>query len=573
MNTKPNLSSDIPDADFDSLELVDEQDPDAFDDDLDTTPLDETELQIAAWLDGELDDEERAEFEKRLENDPQLRARVESEKNAVDALELIDDDGDIDPDSQVVDKTVEKLNAQTQGELNALQNEKRKRRRTAFLVQGIAFIVLCALGFEVFNLFFPNVEKRRREDAPVVERLQQLESVGTFDYLVALDQSRILDLWRQTQKEAFEIFAPPFAKRKESVPVVANRTYDELLQDRVFYRLQRRFESMDPQTQEKWRVLSRQINEAPNSASLLKTLDDYSAWLVLSLQSDERESIEALPISERLREIKRRVFEWKKTVDAFKSAQLNKSNESNAAANADDADPQSRRRGPMSLLRASLPSELQKEDLRPIYSAYLQYRDAKQKNPNINDRREDVLEFIATIDKEKLFSQFSPESRKWLEELAPEEQSSILGLLVSVSFIENVERPFVPMRPFQNEDGPRKMNDPSAIDSVQNLAVTLRVASQEERDFITSCPIPEARGRLIGLAWLNHNRFNSQGKKISFPQDFPPQRDGAETSVGRGPRFKEGAESNPNHGKGIGNRLRNDREKQRFNQQNQNNQK
>ena len=78
MNTKPNLSSDIPDADFDSLELVDEQDPDAFDDDLDTTPLDETELQIAAWLDGELDDEERAEFEKRLENDPQLRARVES---------------------------------------------------------------------------------------------------------------------------------------------------------------------------------------------------------------------------------------------------------------------------------------------------------------------------------------------------------------------------------------------------------------------------------------------------------------------------------------------------------------
>ncbi len=479
----------------------------------------------------------------------------------------------IDPDSQVVDKTVEKLNAQTQGELNALQNEKRKRRRTAFLVQGIAFIVLCALGFEVFNLFFPNVEKRRREDAPVVERLQQLESVGTFEYLVALDQSRILDLWRQTQKEAFEIFAPPFAKRKESVPVVANRTYDELLQDRVFYRLQRRFESMDPQTQEKWRVLSRQINEAPNSASLLKTLDDYSAWLVLSLQSDERESIEALPISERLREIKRRVFEWKKTVDAFKSAQLNKSNESNAAANADAADPQSRRRGPMSLLRASLPSELQKEDLRPIYSAYLQYRDAKQKNPNINDRREDVLEFIATIDKEKLFSQFSPESRKWLEGLAPEEQSSILGLLVSVSFIENVERPFVPMRPFQNEDGPRKMNDPSAIDSVQNLAVTLRVASQEERDFITSCPIPEARGRLIGLAWLNHNRFNSQGKKISFPQDFPPQRDGAETSVGRGQRFKEGAESNPNHGKGIGNRLRNDREKQRFNQQNQNNQK
>lgn len=249
MNTKRNLSSNISDDDFDSLDLVDDQDKDDLDDDFDSTPLDETELQIAAWLDGELDDEERQEFEKRLENDPQLRARVESEKNALDALNLIDDDDKIDPDSQVVDKTVEKLNAQTQGELKALQTEKIRRRRTAFLSQGIVCVVLCVLGFETFNLFFPSLETRRRKDAPVVERLQQLESVGTFDYLVALDQSHILDLWRQTQKEAFEIFAPPSEKKNEPAPVVASKTYDELLQDRVFYRLQRRFESMDSQTQ------------------------------------------------------------------------------------------------------------------------------------------------------------------------------------------------------------------------------------------------------------------------------------------------------------------------------------
>ena len=66
MNTKRNLSSNISDDDFDSLDLVDDQDKDDLDDDFDSTPLDETELQIAAWLDGELDDEERQEFEKRL---------------------------------------------------------------------------------------------------------------------------------------------------------------------------------------------------------------------------------------------------------------------------------------------------------------------------------------------------------------------------------------------------------------------------------------------------------------------------------------------------------------------------
>ena len=107
----------------------------------------------------------------------------------------------------------------------------------------------------------------------------------------------------------------------------------------------------------------------------------------------------------------------------------------------------------------------------------------------------------------------------------------------------------------------------SEIDSVQNLAATLRYASQEERDFITSCPTPEARGRLIGLAWLNHNRFKSESEMISSPQEVPPQRDGAEAEVGRGPRAKEGGYgSTPNLGKGMGNRFRNDREKQRFNQ-------
>lgn len=567
MNTKNNLSSNIPDDDFDFLDFVDDQDQDVLDDDLDSTPLDETELQIAAWLDGELDDKERADFEKRLENDPQLRVRVESEKNALDALNLIDDDNDeIAPDSQVVDKTIEKLNAQTQVELNALQKEKIKRRRTALIFQGIAFLVLCVIGFEAFNLFFPNVEKRRREDAPVVERLQQLESVGTFDYLVALNDSHILDLWSQTQKEAFDVFGIPSEKKDQSASIPANRAYDDLIQDRVFYRLQRRFETMDPQTQEKWRNLSRQINEAPNSASLYKTLDDYSAWLVLSLQFDERERFEALPISGRLVEIKRRVFDWRKMVASFKSTQLNKGEEPNATSGDDAGDSPPKLHGSTSLLRASLPADLQKEDLRPFYSAYLQYRDAAQKNPNLNNRHEDVLEFIASIDKEKIFSKFSPESRKWLEELEPEQQSSILGLLISISFIENAERPFVPMRPFQNKEEPRQPNGSSAVDSLQNLAATLRNASQKERDFITSCPIPEARGRLIGLAWLNHNRFNSKGEKIPFSQEAPSQRDGAEMGNGRGPRFKEGNGSESNTGKGMGNRLRNDREGQRFNQ-------
>ena len=55
--------------------------------DAELDPLDE---EIAAYLDDELDPEARAAFERRLADEPELRARVDAERSAWNALSLLD---------------------------------------------------------------------------------------------------------------------------------------------------------------------------------------------------------------------------------------------------------------------------------------------------------------------------------------------------------------------------------------------------------------------------------------------------------------------------------------------------
>ena len=53
-------------------------------------PVDPIEEEISAYLDGELTPEERRGFEAKIANQPELKARVEEERLAWDALEALE---------------------------------------------------------------------------------------------------------------------------------------------------------------------------------------------------------------------------------------------------------------------------------------------------------------------------------------------------------------------------------------------------------------------------------------------------------------------------------------------------
>ena len=73
------------DANFSDLDApLDDYAPET---DAEIDPIDE---EIVAYLDDELPPEERAAFERRLADDPKLRARVDAERSAWNALSLLD---------------------------------------------------------------------------------------------------------------------------------------------------------------------------------------------------------------------------------------------------------------------------------------------------------------------------------------------------------------------------------------------------------------------------------------------------------------------------------------------------
>ena len=465
----------------------------AFDD----APLDEIDLTIQEYLDGELSDEERAAFEARIANEPWLAKRVESSKSTFDVLDAFDEP--VESESVAVDlteRTVDRLNQEAKAELAAIKARRDAVRRRGKALSIAAPILFLFIGYGVFAALTPDVERQRERDARVVERLMQLEAVDDFEYLKALADANLFESLRQT--------SPPNmafgARNRENAALaeVRDRPYDELIKNSVFYRLQRRFEALDRETQDKYRELRRQIDESPEKEKLLQTLDDYSGWIVSSTSDADRRRLAASPIPTRIREIRRRVDDAQRFMDAFRSWQ-------NGRRSGEQSGGGARNNGPGSSLRAALPPTLQRENFQSIYNKYVEFMSNPENNDGDSSRHDDVLDFLAATDQESLISDFSQESKDELNALDPAQRSSTLGLIVSLSFIENGRR-FVQTRPFQDSESRSRRRG----GSVQELGETLRETNPRARDYVTSLPPLEARGALMSLNWGvgNWNSFN-----------------------------------------------------------------
>ncbi len=502
-------SSSLPPSDsFATPDDVDALETDALD------PLDE---EIAAYLDGELDDDARAAFERRLAEDPELQARVDVERSAWDALSLLDV---AEPNERTLEETVARLDAETQTELRALSAALPRRRLVCFVGVFLSALLLAALGFVVFSSLFPDVQTRRARDCRVVERLAQLEIVGDFDYLTALDASRLFDATSPSP-------APPFPN---AAPAPPRKSFEELSQDRVFYRLQQKFERLDRETQNRRRALYRQIVAAPNADELWRLLDRYCAWFSVWPNDDEREKLLAAPIPERLEIVRRhfafaRTFAERRRDDAPRTPQKPRPVFPTRRSNEDDrreTSPQIR------AFRNALPEELREVDLAAVGEKYDEFLRARQ---GYGGKRDAALAFLTAESSEKIVGALDEKARGYLRALGEEERSAALGLLVTLAFWEREERSsFKATRPFQNDERtnppfgarPFAEQDAQRRDAVRELAETLRNLPPELRDRVTARPADEIRGYL----WATHWRFANDG----FSPDGRPAPNGSPRS-------------------------------------------
>lgn len=506
------MTSPIRPDDADFFEFDANLDDYAPETDAEIDPLDE---EIAAYLDGELAPEARADFERRLADDPQLRARVDAERSAWNALSLLDVEA---PNERLPDAVVERLDSETQTELLALSTALRRRRALRALGLGSTALLLAALGFGVCSFFFPDVQTRRERDFRVVERLAQLEIVGDFDYLTALDASGLFAAPLPPPNAPLP--EPPFPGPAPNADETSSKTFEELSQDRVFYRLQQKFERLDSATQKHRRTLYRQIVGAPNADELWRLLDRYCAWFASAPSDDDREKLLVAPIPERLAIVRRQ----RDFARRFAERRRDAANRfAPSPQNARTPDDERRAESPqIRAFRDALPAELRDENLEALGQKYDEFLQDKR---DFGGKRESALAFLTEESAEKITAALSPKARDYLRDLSEEERSAALGLLVSLGFWEREERSFKPTSSFAN--GRRTVQtfaaqpfarDAQRRDFIRELAETLRKLSSERRDFLTSRPADEMRGVL----WATHWRFASWNANRSPRSAGPP---------------------------------------------------
>ena len=525
-------------------------------------PVDPIEEEISAYLDGELTPEERRAFEEKIANQPELKARVEEERLAWDALEALEAD---DPDLELTEKTVDRLNSETQTELKTLEAQETRKRKL-FRTVGLAGAAAAfAIGYLLFSVLFPSVEKRRERDYRVVERLPLLVAIDDINYLYALEEANLFNRFRAPNAAPgapnpapFSGPAPDTAAAPETAP--AEKTYQELKEDRSFYRRQERFESLDKPTQKKLRALYRQISESPNADRLWSTLDAYARWITFAVSDAEREELYASDIPARIETIRQRQDLFRRTQEFFARSQLNRGGENAADRNASERpnrpgapawpqfgnglqqnQEQDEQSPVIVAFRLTLPEALRDEDLSRLYEKYAEYRRSKRLQPNGDSDVEGVFDFLANTPQKDLIALLSQDAQDYLGSKSDDERSTVLSALVSLSCLENDAkehaangrpnrnprqqnggngRPF--QGPFNNQNfgmrqsfpfGRFDMSSPQNV-SLEDLANTLRSAPEGAKGYIASNPPQKAWSALLGLHWSvmqAQRRFDPNG--------------------------------------------------------------
>ena len=525
-------------------------------DDADSVPLYE---EISSYLDNEMDDEEKKAFETKLAADPNLKAQVDDARATWNVLGSLDNS---EPECDLIEPTVNLLNSEAKTELQELEAKEKRNRFALRLGEVAAALIMFLCGYAIFSLFFPDVEQRREKDFRVVARLPLLEAAGSYQFLQELVKS---GLFEPKQHEP----VPPQNER-ENV-----KTYRELSKDRSFYRLQQRFEGLDKKTRQEIRNLYAQIEADDNAAKEWSILASYTFWLATALTDSERIRLTSLGAVDRIAKIQEKIDAYKHMQKFFaqmKSMDNEKFGKNSNTIKSDDQQAEeSKHNEPINVnydaniarspnvvaFRLTLPEQLRDESLSNVYKKYLDYnRVRSSKMPPARtggEQFERVFAFLTDVKQEELVELLSPKAQDYLREKTEEERSSILGMLVSLSLLENngenepqrkqefgprgpqnrsrkgSKEQFDALRPPQ-KDSPEifgvndhvptpfgfKFNNQNII-TIGELGYTLHFAPDEFKDYISSTPPRSAWNALLGL------HLSIKSKERDFFQAQPPQ--------------------------------------------------
>jgi hypothetical protein len=232
-----------------------------------SSPLDE---QLVAYLDGELEHEDRRRMEDLLASDAHVRRRLQELEQTWNLL----DDLDAAPaGGQFTESTLEMVAVAAQKDIDRAMVEAPRRRWRRLLMLTAALVAAGALGFLGMALTV-NPNRQILQELPVLEDLDAYRHADSIEFLRLLRDKR---LFAKESRPATEAATPmrneTLAERQRRIESMDLDKKQELL------RLKERFDSFDQDQRRRLTLLYNAMQTAPDALELRQIMFRYGQWL------------------------------------------------------------------------------------------------------------------------------------------------------------------------------------------------------------------------------------------------------------------------------------------------------
>lgn len=143
-----------------------------------------TDELLAAYLDNELSDAERAAVETRLVEDDTFRQRLDELDRAWDMLDSLPKI-DLD-DEKFVRTTVEMITVQASQEVQQFEDRKRRTATLRKIGVAVAMVVVVIAGYLATQWQLDRPDRVLVENLTVIENVDELELIEDIEFLESL---------------------------------------------------------------------------------------------------------------------------------------------------------------------------------------------------------------------------------------------------------------------------------------------------------------------------------------------------------------------------------------------------
>jgi hypothetical protein len=256
--------------------------------------------QLVAYLDGELNADERRHIEELLATDEKVRRRLQEMEQT---WRLLDDLDLVPAGGKFVESTLEMVAVEAGKDAEQFMADapRQRRRRILTIVGGLTVAILA--GFFAMMLFWPNPNRQLVEDFSVLENLDRYRPIGDVEFLQRLRDEGLFP------KDEGETPVEPAAHVNESPDQRLVRIQGMTQAEKQHLaRLQERFESLDQDQQQQLRRLDFAIRTDPDALVLWQIMGRYDEWL-MTLPLFTRAELADMTTADRIVSVKKHLHE------------------------------------------------------------------------------------------------------------------------------------------------------------------------------------------------------------------------------------------------------------------------